>query len=729
MAPQHVTTILLAEFDIDQGSVLTHQYPTNITSDNHVLAELMLPDGAHLRPADWTIFFLNQAKPAPWNGNKALADESVLENPLLYVLNLVRMNHDASIRRGAAVKAMAICTTHQYLHVYKASVHQSTILSSLGLNCSPPLYPKSNIIAHMPVLLLALENYFKNPSIEVLKALYESVNSMELSPPELSPYERMILRSSDNKELFAEKFETANVNSGAGNDESGGNKVDMAHGLGIVVGQTPLKTQRDGSTASNNSAAAAAAAASAASMAKNRDCQFYETKVVYDGIKIPIRVPLSINPEEVGEFSLIKLITTFSPANPSPNSYPFHAHLDTPGSSSTHPIMLLMNALLTGKRIIFLGNGHPAGDVANFVLAACALGSGSGGVLRGFPERAYPYTNLAGIDHLLTCKGFIAGVTNQLFEDRTAWWDVLCNIDTGKITVSKDITPMSISSLNSQGNSNAGGQGHYDDTRGIPLFSNAPTNQASGGKHDNGDNEFMADILNAIQAHYGEMVIRAKFQDYVTRFVQLASQYEEQTYGQTTIGLNRSNTPESIKFLGTGLVFSDEASRAREIAANASRIEGWRATTSYKYLQEDHQKWLRTRSIRCMDVKRVISLLKQARTLGPQDVSTLFRGFLQNISTDEQIIEFLSSLPLSQGGLFCVAYGLFHPMASVRNDTVAFLNRLSHHPTGRVYIKALNRFERNTYERLAREHALQEENSLKQHHYARLSASAGSVSS
>jgi hypothetical protein len=64
--------------------------------------------------------------------------------------------------------------------------------------------------------------------------------------------------------------------------------------------------------------------------------------------------------------------------------------------------MILLNALLTEKRVVFLGNGHPAGDVANFVLAACALGSGSGGVLRGFPERAYPYTNLAGIDHLLT---------------------------------------------------------------------------------------------------------------------------------------------------------------------------------------------------------------------------------------------------------------------------------------------------------------------------------------
>jgi hypothetical protein len=120
--------------------------------------------------------------------------------------------------------------------------------------------------------LLALENYFKNPTVEVLKTLYESVNSMELSPPVLSPYERVILRSSDNKELFIEKFESSNTN--AGNEETNG-KVDLAHGLGIVVGQTP--------------------------MAKNRDCQFYETKVEYDGIKIPIKVPLSINIEEVGE--------------------------------------------------------------------------------------------------------------------------------------------------------------------------------------------------------------------------------------------------------------------------------------------------------------------------------------------------------------------------------------------------------------------------------------------
>jgi len=79
-------------------------------------------------------------------------------------------------------------------------------------------------------------------------------------------------------------------------------------------------------------------------------------------------------------------------------------------------------------------------------------------------------------------KGFIAGVTNQLFEDRTAWWDVLCNIDTGKITVSKDIVAQPVSHSS----------GHYDDTRPLAIFSGSTAPQTS--KYDNGDNEFMADV-------------------------------------------------------------------------------------------------------------------------------------------------------------------------------------------------------------------------------------------
>ena len=43
---------------------------------------------------------------------------------------------------------------------------------------------------------------------------------------------------------------------------------------------------------------------------------------------------------------------------------------------------------------MFLGHGRPAGQVATYVLSACALGSGCGSVLRGFVERAFPYAHL-----------------------------------------------------------------------------------------------------------------------------------------------------------------------------------------------------------------------------------------------------------------------------------------------------------------------------------------------
>src|ERR1700760_1287829 len=54
----HVEYILVASFDIDRGSVMEHQFPGPISGDEHMLAELMLPDQTHMRSQDWTIFFL-----------------------------------------------------------------------------------------------------------------------------------------------------------------------------------------------------------------------------------------------------------------------------------------------------------------------------------------------------------------------------------------------------------------------------------------------------------------------------------------------------------------------------------------------------------------------------------------------------------------------------------------------------------------------------------------------
>jgi len=141
----HVEYILVASFDIDRGSVMEHQYPGPISGDENMLAELMLPDQAHVRSMDWTIFFLHKdttaeeeareerrrqrrikkrkrqlaeaGEPIPTDDEIAqeleglLLEEQEVEStssseqddsegpPLIYVLNLVNTKQDQTVKR------------------------------------------------------------------------------------------------------------------------------------------------------------------------------------------------------------------------------------------------------------------------------------------------------------------------------------------------------------------------------------------------------------------------------------------------------------------------------------------------------------------------------------------------------------------------------------------------------------------------------------------------------
>lgn len=129
----HVEFILVASFDIDRGSIMEFQYPNSISGDEHMLAELMLPDQVHNRSQDWTIFFLHKDANADEQEDEEQAaarmeqrqnkrqrldatrddearealeeeveedDEKAIEGPpLIYVLNLVNTKHDETVRR------------------------------------------------------------------------------------------------------------------------------------------------------------------------------------------------------------------------------------------------------------------------------------------------------------------------------------------------------------------------------------------------------------------------------------------------------------------------------------------------------------------------------------------------------------------------------------------------------------------------------------------------------
>jgi hypothetical protein len=75
---------------------------------------------------------------------------------------------------------MAICTRHPFIQIFK------------------------------PILLMALDDYYASPSQECLARLFDAVNSMDLSgAPLLTRSEKLIMRTSDWKDLFAEKFQAA----------------------------------------------------------------------------------------------------------------------------------------------------------------------------------------------------------------------------------------------------------------------------------------------------------------------------------------------------------------------------------------------------------------------------------------------------------------------------------------------------------------------------------------
>lgn len=114
-----------------------------------------------------------------------------------------------------------------------------------------------------------------------------------------------------------------------------------------------------------------------------------------DDHRIPVSIPLHLFSDEFGDRSLVQLIKTF-------------------GSDA----LRIYNAVLTCKRVLFVGYNHAAMDVCRFVMTAASLISPP---FLGTIRRTCPYSSLSDLS-FLEIPGYIAGVTNPMFESREDWW-------------------------------------------------------------------------------------------------------------------------------------------------------------------------------------------------------------------------------------------------------------------------------------------------------------------
>ena len=441
-----------------------------------------------------------------------------------------------------------------------------------------------------PVVALALDTYVRRRDRRVLRDMYEAINRVDASRlPCLSYSEKMRMRSECVWDAHTQHLRMCRRASSTGSLDSAGGS-----GGALDTEQAPLVGLMYALFSSTSAAHERASvprkwkrhSAPSALLALHRRRYHISgprphartlhadlTPVCFEQATIPMRVPLYLFPEEVGEYSLTQLLTTFGHARHALQG-PMHPHLHSNGAY-THPLTVLFNALLSCKRVLLIGRGVPAHVVVEQVLAACAFASGCGTVLRGWISRAVPYATLADVDALASGGGFVAGTKNPRMAELDVW-DVLCDCDTGCITVSRTIVHASIpESPEIQRLWIRQGLIQYDRERDAYLWT-------MGDEHPNAsDNVFMEAWLAAVQQHASEAFVRYWCQMYVRQFVMHAAHYETLIYGSTQLALLGTEMP-----LQTGL----GAAEGERLRRMAMRFEGWRGTPSYRHFVADlHQ--------------------------------------------------------------------------------------------------------------------------------------------
>lgn len=483
--------------------------------------------------------------------------------------------------------------------------------------------------------------------------------------PRLCPLECDILQASEENDMFIEKFQRMIIQ-----------RVVDDRATALRTGSNP-----DAITLRNH--------------LLPFDTRTFPAKINYNGYEIPVRVPTIVSSETVGDFSLINLITRFSSPSRShngrPRPFPLHPHL-TNGGPDTHPIIVLVNAMLTQKRVVFLGHNLPSKEVAESVLAACALVSGNG-VLRGFTRYAFPYMDLSKVNELLQVPGFVAGVTNPAWESHDEWWDLLCDLGKGCMTISSRIAPETMPPK-------------------ARLFQANIMPTTVLGKDPMGDHAMMQNILQLIAEKKGERVIRSRWRSWLENFTRIAATYEEVVYGTTELlvwkknSFSLSSEKLDVKaFGGHGFVWPDETAKYRELVAWAPRIEGWRNTRSYHHLIQDSAKrrsGFPGSSIDGFDLQYQHDRLRMLN-LGHPEAASIYLALWERIRDYESICQLLSVAPETQGGLFYISLGLIHPDQNVRYMTVDVLDRIAAHEAGKHFWARLNNFMKEAFHRVENE--------------------------
>ncbi|MES1920185.1 hypothetical protein MHBO_001882 [Bonamia ostreae] len=95
----------------------------------------------------------------------------------------------------------------------------------------------------------------------------------------------------------------------------------------------------------------------------------------------------------------------------------------------------ILIAVLLEKRILFIGFKCPTTQLCRIVLSACLLAMPLNADILSL---TFPYVDLFYIDQLKKLKSYIVGSNNPIFEQKEDMWDLVANVEEGTLAKSKD---------------------------------------------------------------------------------------------------------------------------------------------------------------------------------------------------------------------------------------------------------------------------------------------------
>lgn len=351
---------------------------------------------------------------------------------------------------------------------------------------------------------------------------------------------------------------------------------------------------------------------------------------------VPLKFPLSMSP--LGSPRVSELVLALGPA-----------------------AMRVYHAVATGRRVLFVGAGHAAGDVCRLALAAAGLVSPP---VPPWAVRLLPYASLTDLSFIESGEAYVAGVTNPVFESNREWFDLLVRLD-----------------LTGDGGLDGGGAGRGGKCAVVSaeeLGRPPPPPSASDDRRSDADRQaeasadaaFLSRVLAGHAAGLGEDWVRRQFHDHTQRILDLAV--------DTKIDLDLDDpTPAHAKFTAA------YTSAARRVGAGPCFV-GHAAIDPFTVLGGDA----------CVpdtvDGAALRHAVRRASTqvggATAEDLELLADG----VATEAAAQVLCVLLPESRGGLEVLALGAVSPDRAARAATRRLMDTVRSFDSTRPAFDALN---------------------------------------